>query len=281
MQHSATANIINTAAKIKHNHGLNIISNSNSSIIDLILYKIKKANILHSSCGVSTDWSLCVSTNYLDHQSIKTIMFQEYINGLVFIDNLPATYLKKEDLIILNNSLKNITKICFNESVAKAWPIKIDTMKIGIPEYPINEQNRKSIVLVSNQNIRQCRIIHQQILDILPDAGIITEFNNLDSIADNLNQYKVALIFDGYVNTLFASVCGCSIISNHTYDHDHILTFKDSNSLNDSIQKSIKNYDKKRNLDIRNRLLQSHSFEVFDGAISEIFIKQAGEPFTI
>lgn len=282
MHSSTTFNIINTSAKIAHKYKLNVAYDTEEyTILDLIVSRLEHTNIYDKNCDISTDWSLCVSTNYLDRNSIRNIMFKEYVNGLMMIDHLPMSYLKKEDFIIINNVLQGVKKLCFNNHIQQSWPLALDMIPIGIPEYSINPDTRKSIILLSNKNKRQCRIIHQQMLEILPDAGIMTEFADLDSVAENLNMYKVALIFDGYTNVVFATSCGCSIISNNNYGYDHIMTFKDSNSLNHSIQQSLKHYDYQYNLDLRQQILESYRFDVFDKQISEIFIQQAKEPFVV
>jgi hypothetical protein len=191
-------------------------------------------------------------------------------------------HLKKEDLIILQNALRGTRKITFSNFIKQSWPLDLSIINPGIPKYPINiHDNKKSIVLLSNHNKRQCKIIHQQMLAILPDAGIITEFDSLDRVADTLSMYRVALVFDGYINVLFAAACGCSIIANNDYGHDYIMTFRDSDSLNHSIKQSLKNYDYQRNMDIRLNILDTYDFDVFDKEISNVFVKQAEEPFII
>lgn len=283
MTTAAVYNTINGVAATTMGHKPNILSISNRlNVFDFIIStQLEKVNVLRNSACQGVCLSLCVCSDPVATDTFVSNVRDNRINGVVFFHDYPQTTLKKEDLAIINHKLKDFHKITYNVNIQNSWPIEMSLSNPGLPNIEIYKNKTKSLVIMSSHHINQAKIMHKQILDVMPDAGLLINYESLESVSDVLNEYKVCISLDNYINTIFAVACGCSVISRYNYGHSNILTFNDSDSLNNCISQSFKSFDIDTNIHNAKELVSKYDINKFDSLFMQTMTDIIRKPFLL
>jgi hypothetical protein len=283
MSIQAIYNTINKKAQISLGLKQNVIClTEKPTIYEVILSGLNKTNVFINQACPGLDLSLCLTSDPVNTKTFFDTMLYNRINGLVVFGDHPGQQLKKEDIAIIKHRLARCHNITHSESIKNSWPIDMDVYSVGIPSVSVTSNSRKSLVVMSSHNINQAKIIHKQILEVIPDAGLLIDFNtSLDNLTAIVCDYKVCLNLDNYINVIFAMACGCSVVSRHNYGYNNVLTFRDSPSLNQSISDSLKYFDLEKNLRHAEQLVLRYDIETFEQTFADMISKLSQEPFLL
>ena len=214
---------------------INIIYYTSDSLFDQILYLIDNnyfvlANVPSSSenCRCITelhmdmyDYDVCCSTNVVSYKDRSNLVSAMHISDLYFEHHYRNSGLKKEDVYIINQNLRNSKKVFFNKFVAESWGLNNSlVVEYGIPTnfFNINdsEPQKDVLILTSNNQSIAGQLQHHVMnnLKLKADCAETLAFAKLEDINKLFNDYKIIVNLTNYtVNSLCAVSSGASVIA--------------------------------------------------------------------
>lgn len=227
-----------------------------------------------------------IISHSLERHINNTISFGLHLPLIIIIDNIKPY--KKEDKFLIQNKIKNHTKVFFNEETYKGF-CKEDTkcfnLKLGVPTdifcvtQPID--TRKDICLIENtpinNNIKSAIDKTNKICDII-DINYNTQI-----LSEIFNHYKVCIdLGENYLmNLLCAAACGCKCITSSSYSNvpPVIQTITADNSFIQNIDMLL---DSDINIDNNiDYIKQNYDFSNFIEKIHNIISHTSHEVFTL
>lgn len=190
-----------------------IEDNTKKHNMDNIFYISKERLELHN-------YHLVMSHSLEKHIN-SNISFAMHLPLILIISDVKSY--KKEDRFLIQNKIKNYTKIFLNEDAYKAFcneDPKCFSIKLGIPLdifYPTQSFNkRKDICIIDNNPMTHN--IKTAIDKTGKSCDIIDTNLGMNILSAIFNQYKVCIdLGDNYmVNLLCAAACGCKCITSTT-----------------------------------------------------------------
>jgi hypothetical protein len=148
-----------------------------------------------------------------------------HIKDVLWFHHLVPKELKREDLILIHNQLKNLTiKIFPSIDMSRAWGFNDSDVTIipyGIPDNSnsVDKKNKKVVLLNLSNNNNNVNNLYTHIKKDIPEIDMIDNINYFKSINDlyqAINEYHVCIDIYDPINTLIGSNCGCKCITSTT-----------------------------------------------------------------
>jgi hypothetical protein len=210
------------------------------------------------------------------------------LNKIAFIHSPRMSFLKKEDLFLMNEHNKNITKIFFSSMNKEEWNLENSIyIKYGIPSdifYVNPDIERKNKVLLfnldNNNNVSLIEsVLNQNKIDYDTMTYIPMNVGNI------LNKYKVCLEINpaNIINAICGIACGCisliPLFNTHMdyMDADNLMPFDSINALVDNIKNIISSNSEVK----QSQVLAKYNFDTFHQKLSEVFADTNQKVFTL
>jgi hypothetical protein len=185
--------------------------------------------------------SLCLIKTSKKHQLIDQIHMQPI---LLMNNELPSMF-KKEDRYLLSEALKDASICCMTTDLYdKSVRDKSALIHYGFPEIDINQNQRKSVLVINTKNNPRITAIYSKIKEFHEDAKIITSFSDMSLIEalDIFNEYSIVLAIDNHVDILFALSCGCSCVTNLEIDNTGITKVVNFQNIISIVNQAVATY---------------------------------------
>ena len=282
---SATYNTIHKILSIDRS----ILYDRHKSLFDHIIYNIRDINIfdVNSKLLLDISYDIHISNTFMNNPEQANIVRGLHLNNIViFHTDLPQMF-KKEDKILLKDSLNNSNKIMMSREISDAWNIVGDRTYLcnyGIPKIPINKnKERKSIIVLNLNNNHRVDLLYNHIKSAFPDAYTLKDVSSYDilGVSDIISDYKICIDAEFLINSLFAIACGCFTISTlaELKESRHSLVLNDYSRIINILQDSIKYYDSSNIINESEYIFDKYSFDLFSEKILSIVDKTKIEAF--
>lgn len=207
------------------------------------------------------------------------------LGSLVFEHNLPDAGLKKEDKFILNNELKRVKKIFFDEHILTAWGVSnASCYNYGIPTdkfIPIPDIEKTKTVLISSSDQTNAHVLGNQLKQHLETnlelkCDIVSSFAEtaIDMTNQIFNQYEIFIDLNNRsIDCLCAASAGLSTIGlSNSKNIDHIPNINQVNNIQDIV--NIIPRVNNENVDVqatRKFIDENFNFSKFQSIMNSIF----------
>lgn len=285
MKSLPVANIVNS---LIYPNSFNIVYDNHNSLFDLIMrsmdFSIHQVDKAHSDMW----YNLFVTNNPIDftNKYINTAI-SSHLNTLAIFHNGVPPQLKREDVMILHNQLKNSIKILTDGSLASQWlpsDEKWYTVNYGIPYIEHDEEDRTiDCILFNFTNNSNITSLFNKIKNAVPNSMIINELpKNLEELYSILDKTKICVDFDNRINSLVAASRGCFNIT--SYDNILIKYYERISSV-ENIDQLILNclhqINQEKILEQINFIKQHYSFDIFAENLTKIVSHISKEVFLL
>lgn len=268
----------------------NVVYNPLRQIFDKILYKLdlhffvfnNNYNSKSSNClGLPQDYIDLYSYDLVIHNDIVSFSQNNlsrtlHANSIIFEHNHKNPKLKREDIYILNNKLRNVKKVFFDHKKISEWNQQNSILiPYGIPLNVFSNtkdfDERKDIVVYCDKK----NIMGKQLTAYLQDQFSIDLIDenrygslSLEETAEELNNFKVLInLTSDQVTSLAATACGTNVLDLNQTESPGIIN-------HDSIELIIKTLkEKTQPLDmnkVNDYLTKNHNFETFKKQLEHI-----------
>lgn len=196
--------------------------------LNLFVEKNDRFVNLESSCLTMLDDNHMDLFNYNVGISNNIVLYSQqkkydilHLNTIIFTHSCKPQQIKKEDVLLLRNSLKKQTKVFFDINSQSSWKVGDSAViRYGIPQdkfYSENDGDRSNRVLMFNcdrnpsmpalaQFLEKNNILVDIVKDISCDADILRSLLNQYDVCIDLADHNIS-------NLLVAIACGCKGIS--------------------------------------------------------------------
>ena len=293
MRYSTITNNIIKSAKISSNkeETLNILYNSYSPVFDSILKECQSFNLIDDTLSdkdkelFSYNLYWCNNPlNYLDRRD--HIKFQ-HLKDIAFFHEFPESNIKKEDKFLLQNSLENCIKVCPNTDIQKSWGLNSAyEIQYGLPEANLSKgkdiRPRKSVILIDHNDSHQVKLLARYLQQQFPDCLIFKPNNSSwQDISSTLNEYKICIVFNSYIDILAALSCSCQVISPLSLDEQYVATTTDFSNIIETVMSLIGSYNISDATDHSVMIQNKYSFVGFQQKLQGLLRQISKEPFIL
>lgn len=204
--------------------------------------------------------------------SQKKIAFENTLKKhILFFHIKPYNFIKKEDILILDNALKKHKKICFSEEIL-SWNLSNNIfVNYGVPNIKVSSNNQKSILVLNLTNNQQTVTVYNILKSKFKDTDILyaNDFS-LEELYEIVSSYKICIDFDSYYNLIFAGSCGSYGIGvGKTFD-PNIITIRESNDILGIVPKILENYSEETAKQIKNNTIEKYNFDKFNDTLNAL-----------
>ena len=269
---------------------IKILYENSDSIFDKI-FKELDYYIVDNDSSCYFYYDMKVVNNHLKYlNDFKEVNQKTQLSNMIFFHDFCPPELKKEDKIILNNTLRNTHKVVFTESHSNNWNLNPSTtslIKYGLPKNKIENNNRTQDILILNlKNNQQLNNLFQHIQNSYPNTSIINSVASysLEEIQKVFSQYKIVIDIDSAINNLFATTCGCITLNIQQFDRNikSNLQIMDFRTINNLIKTILTNDNVTNAVESDNQYIQKeYSLERFKENFDSLIQKIKREPFII
>lgn len=301
----------NILEKFTSSDSLNILYHPQRNLFDQCLFAITKHRYYlwkNNTFNFNSDNVIDLPNSYISLYNYNIAVTSDILGYCantgkqIALNTVIATHshrpsrIKKEDVVLMDNSLKNEDKIFFTQKSWESWKFTNNThvIKYGIPDTltydkPYNERE-KDILIFGFDNVSVYRNIVEAAkqnnisCDILSSSDI-----SLENLHQHMNKYKICidLMDHNMINILCGIACGCVGISLLTDSSSDYLSVPGLHLINDlkDLFGLIKNILEKTNNTISQQ--NSHSiktefnFDNFRASILDIYTKNNKEIFIL
>lgn len=285
---SPVNNIVNNTISTLEN--INIIYQKHNSIFDL-LFKSLDYNFIDNKDILGALWSNTLIANdpiSFSQRDLKIIQ-NLHINGIVFVHNLPPKQFKKEDHIIFKQNVFRQAKVLCSPDLLAHWlpsDNKWFQINYGLPNFEniIDYKDKANDVLILNPSNNPTVIsLYSNIKKFHHNTQIINNLpSSISELVDILHNSRICIDFENNINSLFAAVCNCFIIT--SYDNPYLTYYKkvqNFNAINNDISDILKNIDLSILAEQKRSLLQQFPFDNFIEKISMLINLNIKEKFIL
>jgi hypothetical protein len=278
-------NIVNSQLNIDN---YNIVYQNHNSSFDLILktldYNFCDTEI--SNIGLNTN--LWISNDPIDF-SQKSIHSSNdaHVNSILFFHSVPPNQFKKEDILILKQHIQKKYKVLCSPNLASYWlpsDSKWQTIDYGIPNLISQTTNKDyNLVILNFNNNDTINSLCSDIQKNIPKTLMLNSMpNSIDELYSVLQNSHMCLDFENIINSLFASVCECFIISPYSNPHlKYYAKIDHMDNLQNIIQSSLNNIDTNKILEQKQLILDRFPFDIFAQRVSVLFNSIIKEKFIL
>lgn len=268
-----TSQTIINSAYSKCSKSLNILYEPTNHLFDYLIQGIS-GKIFYFNKYENYYHDMAIYHN-VNNQELQEKIKNEQIKSLLMIHSAPNPTLKKEDMFIFKESISNINKIIFGESIAKKWGFEADDghiMDYGIPRIELPKEKNIPVVILNFDNNPQIDHLYKHVQTHIPNSVIIKNINNQNNwndIAKTISNAKIVIDITQKFNILFALGCGCSTISTFDdIDSEFNYLISDFNYIvpviNSIIDKSI------NHLEVSETIINQYPYEKFIDTLNTI-----------
>ena len=261
--------------RIKKDFSLNIEYDFTHSLFDRVIESVSWINIFDKQtlglCKLPTN--ACIVSNPIEFSQRKT-EFQDTIKKyLILFHDRNYGFIKKEDLSIIDSTLKQHKKICFSEKIM-GWGVdSMSYINYGVPNIDTKNANKKPVLVLNLNNNTQTNTVYNILKNRFSDIDILNKNNySLNELYEKISEYKICIDFDMVFNLLISSACGCYGIGVGQTDHNHIFSIKESNEIPLIVKNILENYTEDKSEKIKENILKLYDFEKFNNAFKEQII---------
>lgn len=229
---SITANVLNKF----NNQQINILYEPQYNLFDILLSQCglnlfipkndRFVNLLSSNITALNEdqynlfnYNVGITNNIIGYSSQKKYD-AFHLNTIIFTHSYKPTAIKKEDLVLLNNNIRNTYKIFFESGSRDSWKLNNSALiNYGISLdkfYPMNEDRSSRVLILNfdrNPNISTLVEFLEKhdigvdiVQEISGDVELITELFNKYKVCIDLSDYNIS-------NLLVCIACGCKAIT--------------------------------------------------------------------
>lgn len=270
---------------------IRILYEDHNSLFDKIFnsldyYIVNKTNRLSGSFY----YDMQIINNYFQYLNNRNnFIYENQFSDIVLFHENPHNSFKKEDKLILANNLRTTEKVMLLNSFNQAWNLPNSSLvQYGIPtqEKILDYSSRPKDVLVLNlKNNNQIANLYQHIKGKFEKTDTINSFakESLEEAQEILQNYKIVIDVDTPVNCLCATACGCTTITNQSFDNrlESTVAVEDFRAVFIVIEKILANNMEPviaRDIEL---IKMAYNYDVFKSKIDEIIRKVKSETFVI
>lgn len=216
----------------------------------------------------------------------------QIMDMLFFHTNCPSNF-KKEDKAIFQNAIKTAYKIFLSADIYNSWNIKdVRSFQInyGVPIIDTNTYNKiddlqnKKIIFLNTANRPEYINVFRHITKTYPNIEMISSVSDYENIIYKLCNASAVIDLQHGIHTLYAIMCGATMITNQVFDGNLKSPIYISNvgQIVPSINKAINISSDKAliNSDIQ-YIISEYKLENFQSNICDIFNTIKTEPFLL
>lgn len=203
--------------------------------------------------------------------NIQSNQLSNHINKILFFHEESVAHIKKEDLFLLNENLKNYTKYIFSDKLSNSV-LGAKYISYGFPQ--MDDHNfslrEKSILFVGDDsNINQ--IIFNSLKQVYKDMDFIKNGDNAIDIENRLLKYRICINLDHSYNTLLAASKGCiTISSDNNKEIPHHYSISNTKDIFGTIESINKNYTQSFHIDNYKFMTSKYSYDTYIDNIKKI-----------
>lgn len=215
--------------------------------------------------------------NLINSKNTITQIF--HVTDLIFQHKYKPPQIKKEDLLLIHQKIKNKSKIFFDQNVVSSWGFEnAQIVPYGIPldVFTNNVNDRNPSILILSHNNMASQQIHNHFLPRNIKCETINNFNelNIQDINNKFNEYKIVLDLQNHtINQLCALACGCDVLtlSNQPESLPLISSHTSINHLVAYCDTILDKKDKAEHYEETQKYLDNNfNYEKFKASISEV-----------
>lgn len=285
-----THTISNIAYKVIDND-IRVLYSAHNSSFDSIIFNLDAANYCLDT-AYSHYYDLYITHNGFDYaQQAQNWCNAMHLNALVFFHKKPPAKFKKEDSVILKNSLDKTRKIFIGQEIASAWASNTwsnaHTIEYGIPVNKAIPDKTKSILFINQSNNSQIQSLYSGLVKQFPNSDLLHTMSlDIDIVTKTLSDYTIVVDMDSTINILLAAACGCKTITSPmvSIDADIRESYKIINY--DSLSKIIENIILEpisdNDIKFNQQIIDEHyNYTTFKNQITDIMTKAKKEMFVL
>lgn len=274
-------NIISFLEFKYNNKPLNIAYESNRCLFDKIISEINNINLISREAaelpGIYVNGLISNTPLHITQNQQEYLEFNPY-KKILFYHNKPYGFLKKEDISILNNHVKDYINIGFTQD-AFMWNIKgMQLINYGLQKNILNFHNsnkNKDILVLNLNNNNTSDTIYKQIIGRYNSLSVdmLTDHNlKMEEYYSTISSYKVVLDFSSSYNQLVSAALGCLVVSGNKFlDNKYIIHMSNSKDIIDSIPLIINKYSNSELKSNAENIIEQYPFDKFEQNILNIF----------
>lgn len=196
--------------------GLNLFVSQNDRFVNLLSSNITTLNENQSDLF---NYNVGITNNIIGYSNQKKYDVL-HLNTIIFTHSYKPTAVKKEDIVLLNNSVKNAHKVFFDSGSRDSW--KLDNsilINYGIPLdkfYPTNDDRSSRVLMLNLDRNPNISTLVEFLEKHNIDVDIVQEISgDLELLTELFNKYKVCIDLSDYniSNLLVCIACGCQAIT--------------------------------------------------------------------
>jgi hypothetical protein len=270
---------------------IRVLYRAHGSGFDSIIFSLDTINYCLDTT-YSHYYDLYITHNGFDYaQEAQSWCNAMHLNAVVFFHKKPPAKLKKEDAVILKNSLYKTHKIFVGPEIAASWNADTWTnahiVEYGVPVMESVPKKNKSILFINQSNNSQVNNLYSSLVQKFPNSEILQTLPlDMGTAIKTLSDYTVVVDMDSPINILLASSCGCKTITSPiiTINADIRESYKIMNYDNltkiieNIIFEPINNSDINYNKDIINK---NYNYNNFKNQLADILTKAKKEIFIL
>ena len=281
-------NIYNVVNKLL-DPNINLLYNPNNSFFDFII-PLLDCNVCTSKSKNSTNYyyDTYMTSDFFNHSNNRnSFLYKHHINDIVVFNEPCPRQFKKEDKIILSNTIRSAIKIFTNSFISESWLIsdnKTYTINYGLPQVVEIPEKTIPVLILNLRNNQHAHRLYNHIKQIFNETKYIygTQ-NDFKFITEMIKRTKIVIDIDSPSNLIHATQSGCFTISSQCYDPNikSCLIMNDFRSIHEVIQdmlglsdKSIIDYDQQY-------INKVYNFNNFYEKMNNILYESKMEPFIL
>ena len=282
-------NVIDCVYRLSQNLNHHMLLNMQPSIFRSLLQKI---------CGISfvlsdnkTINTVCsrfnvngvISSDYISHAQQKNTYHNYHIKDIVMITDPPHRMLKKEDMMLLEERLRDSTKICIGSDIYKQWPNDLIDMLViepGLIEMEFNSSKKRRALAVLSDNSTSSQRISSILYQKYKDVKVIGSYTEYETLYKTLSEYSVCLNLNTSIDSIFAIQSGCITISKEQC-FNGVCQYNTLEDITQLIEKGIETFNIKRQKEISLQTTENFPYSVFEKTLTQTIIDNLKEPFVI
>ena len=244
----STGNIFKRLRSKTKESVINIFCNDSKNIFDqLIQNALPDVCFSNSSIGQSVFNFDFTSFNsvFVAAKELNTI--HNTYTGIILFNHSDISNIKKEDKIILNSNLSNVKVINFDLKSNEVFNNSLD-INYPFPDFTKTPIDRvKDLLIVNGDNNAIAQNLFQSISSTTNISVDINEnlTADLNTIKNQMSQYKVVLDLSNRLTHILALLSGCSVVTHKSIDgyleSPYITKFDTFNTAIDAIEYNLQN----------------------------------------
>ena len=282
-------NIIDCVYRLSQNLNHHMLLNMQPSIFRSLLQEVGGISfILSDNTSIKTVCSRfnvngVISSDYISHAQQKNTYHNYHIKDILMITDPPHRMLKKEDMMLLEERLRDSTKICIGSDTYKQWPndlIEMLVIEPGLIEMEFNSSKKRRTLAILSDNSASSQRISSILCQKYQDVKVIGNYTEYETLYKTLSEYSVCLNLNTSIDSIFAIQSGCITISKEQC-FSEIRQYNTLEDITQLIEEGIEAFNIKRQKEISLQVSGNFPYSVFEKTLMQTIIDNLKEPFVI